>query len=109
MGQNYYFRFNEFKEQKFTASQCVLPPQCSSVRDPCPICFVAFGHLSVERRDLSRHAREFHLHLGLRESIPEADLKTLLKTQQLAPYAKSAQLVTKKRLRKSKTLWEGFR
>ena len=54
------------------------------------------GTLVLSASDLSKAVREnFTFTLVLEESIPEADLKTLLKTQQLAPYAKSAQLVTK--------------
>ena len=66
------------------------------------------GTLVLSASDLSRAVREnFTFTLVLEESIPEADLKTLLKTQQLAPYAKSAQLVTKKRLRRVlRPLWE---
>ena len=54
------------------------------------------GTLVLSASDLSKAVREnFTFTLVLEESIPEADLKTLLKTQQLAPYAKSARLVTK--------------
>lgn len=60
------------------------------------------GSLVLSANDLSNAVREnFTFTLVLEEDIPEADLKTLLKTQQLAPYAKNAQLVTKEQAAES--------
>jgi len=54
------------------------------------------GTLVFSAKDLSRTVREnFTFTLVLKESVPEAELKTLLKEQQLAPYAKGAVLITK--------------
>jgi len=85
------------KEQKFTASR-VRSSYLSVVVSMTLVLFVLglLGTLVLSASDLSKAVREnFTFTLVLEESIPEADLKTLLKTQQLAPYAKSAQLVTK--------------
>ena len=54
------------------------------------------GVLVFSAQDLSRTVREnFTFTLVLEEDIPEAELRTMLKTQQLASYAKQATLVTK--------------
>ena len=54
------------------------------------------GILVFSAKDLSRTVREnFTFTLVLEEDIPEAELRTMLKSQQLAPYAKQATLVTK--------------
>lgn len=85
------------KEQKFTASR-VRSSYLSVVVSMTLVLFVLglLGTLVLSASDLSKAVREnFTFTLVLEESIPEADLKTLLKTQQLAPYAKSARLVTK--------------
>lgn len=56
------------------------------------------GVLVLSARDLGAAVREnFTFTLVLDENIPEAELRTLLKTQQLASYAKSAELVLKRR------------
>ena len=86
------------KEQKFTASR-VRSSYISVVISMTLVLYVLglLGTLVLSANDLSRAVREnFTFTLVLEEAIEEADLKTLLKTQQLAPYAKSAVLVTKK-------------
>ena len=86
------------KEQQFTASR-VRSSYLSVVVSMTLVLYVLglLGTLVLSANDLSKAVREnFTFTLILEEAIPEADLKTLLKTQQLAPYAKSAVLVTKK-------------
>jgi len=54
------------------------------------------GHLVLSAKDLGEAVREnFTFTLVLDERVPEEELKTILKSQQLAPYAKSAVLITK--------------
>lgn len=91
------------KEQKFTASR-VRSSYISVVVSMTLVLFVLglLGSLVLSANDLSNAVREnFTFTLVLEEDIPEADLKTLLKTQQLAPYAKNAQLVTKEQAAES--------
>ena len=85
------------KEQKFTASR-VRSSYMSVVVSMTLVLFVLglLGTLVFSAKDLSRTVREnFTFTLVLKESVPEAELKTLLKEQQLAPYAKGAVLITK--------------
>jgi len=87
------------KEQKFTASR-VRSSYISVVVSMTLVLFVIglLGTLVMSAKDLSNAVREnFTFTLVLEEDIPEAELKTLVKRQQLAPYAKNAQLVTKER------------
>ena len=91
------------KEQKFTASR-VRSSYISVVVSMTLVLLVLglLGSLVLSANDLSNAVREnFTFTLVLEEDIPEADLKTLLKTQQLAPYAKNAQLVTKEQAAES--------
>ena len=86
------------KEQKFTTSR-VRSSYISVVISMTLVLYVLglLGTLVLSANDLSRLVREnFTFTLVLDESIEEAELKTLLKTHQLATYAKSAYLVTKK-------------
>lgn len=54
------------------------------------------GHLVFSAKDLGKAVREnFTFTLVLDERVPEEELKTILKSQQLASYAKSAVLITK--------------
>jgi cell division transport system permease protein len=54
------------------------------------------GHLVLSAKDLGKAVREnFTFTLVLGENVPEEELKTLLKAQQLANYSKSATLITK--------------
>jgi len=54
------------------------------------------GHLVLSAKDLGKAVREnFTFTLVLDESVPEEELKTLLKSQQLASYSKNATLITK--------------
>lgn len=54
------------------------------------------GLLVLSASDLSRAVREnFTFTLVLEEDIPESELRTLLKAQQLASYTKEAHLITK--------------
>ena len=48
------------------------------------------GTLVFSAKDLSRTVRENFTFTLVLKSVPEAELKTLLKEQQLAPYAKGA-------------------
>ena len=92
------FALMSSKEQKFTTSR-VRSSYMSVVISMTLVLYVLglLGTLVLSANDLSRLVREnFTFTLVLDESIEEADLKTLLKTQQLATYAKSANLVTKK-------------
>ena len=85
------------KEQKFTASR-VRSSYMSVVVSMTLVLFVLglLGTLVFSAKDLSRTVREnFTFTLVLKESVPEAELKTLLKEQQLASYAKGAVLITK--------------
>jgi|TARA_B110000914_G_scaffold36662_1_gene29673 cell division transport system permease protein len=85
------------KEQKFTSSR-VRSSYISVVISMTLVLFVlgTLGVLVLSARDLGAAVREnFTFTLVLDENIPEAELRTLLKTQQLASYAKSAELVTK--------------
>ena len=85
------------KEQKFTSSR-VRSSYLSVIVSMTLVLFVlgTLGVLVLSAKDLGKAVREnFTFTLVLDENVPEADLRTLLKTQQLAPYAKSATLVTK--------------
>ena len=85
------------KEQKFTSSR-VRSSYLSVVISMTLVLFVlgTLGVLVLSARDLGAAVREnFTFTLVLDEDIPEAELRTLLKAQQLASYAKSAELVTK--------------
>jgi cell division transport system permease protein len=85
------------KEQKFTSSR-VRTSYASVVVSMTLVLFVlgVLGILVFSAKDLSRTVREnFTFTLVLEEDIPEAELRTMLKSQQLAPYAKQATLVTK--------------
>jgi cell division transport system permease protein len=54
------------------------------------------GHLVLSAKDLGKAVREnFTFTLVLDESVPEEELRTLLKSQQLANYSKNATLITK--------------
>ena len=85
------------KEQKFTSSR-VRSSYASVVVSMTLVLFVlgVLGVLVFSAKDLSRTVREnFTFTLVLSEDIPEAELRTLLKSQQLASYAKQATLITK--------------
>lgn len=85
------------KEQKFTTSR-VRSSYLSVVISMTLVLFVVgvLGHLVLSAKDLGEAVREnFTFTLVLDERVPEEELKTILKSQQLAPYAKSAVLITK--------------
>lgn len=85
------------KEQKFTTSR-VRSSYLSVVISMTLVLFVVgvLGHLVLSAKDLGKAVREnFTFTLVLDESVPEEELKTLLKAQQLANYSKSATLITK--------------
>lgn len=85
------------KEQKFTASR-VRSSYMSVVVSMTLVLFVLglLVTLVFSAKDLSRTVREnFTFTLVLEESVPEVELKTLLKEQQLASYAKGAVLISK--------------
>ena len=85
------------KEQKFTTSR-VRSSYLSVVISMTLVLFVVgvLGHLVLSAKDLGKAVREnFTFTLVLDESVPEEELKTLLKSQQLASYSKNATLITK--------------
>ncbi len=85
------------KEQKFTTSR-VRSSYLSVVISMTLVLFVVgvLGHLVLSAKDLGKAVREnFTFTLVLDENVPEEELKTLLKAQQLANYSKSATLITK--------------
>ena len=85
------------KEQKFTTSR-VRSSYLSVVISMTLVLFVVgvLGHLVLSAKDLGKAVREnFTFTLVLGENVPEEELKTLLKAQQLANYSKSASLITK--------------
>ncbi len=85
------------KEQRFTSSR-VRSSYASVVVSMTLVLFALglLGVLLVSGRTLGAAVREnFTFTLVLSEEATEADLRTLLKTQQLASYTKSAVLVTK--------------
>ena len=85
------------KEQKFTTSR-VRSSYLSVVISMTLVLFVVgvLGHLVLSAKDLGKAVREnFTFTLVLGENVPEEELKTLLKAQQLANYSKSATLITK--------------
>jgi len=85
------------KEQKFTTSR-VRSSYLSVVISMTLVLFVVgvLGHLVLSAKDLGKAVREnFTFTLVLDESVPEEELRTLLKSQQLANYSKNATLITK--------------
>ncbi|MEY2962745.1 MAG: hypothetical protein RL754_6 [Bacteroidota bacterium] len=85
------------REQKFTAKR-VRSSYISVVISMTLVLFVlgTLGTLVLSARALSDAVREnFTFTMVLEEDITEADLRALLKEQQLASYAKSATLVSK--------------
>lgn len=85
------------KEQKFTSSR-VRSSYLSVVVSMTLVLFVlgVLGSLVFSAKTLAQAVREnFTFTLVLDESVPEEELRTLVKSQQLADYAKSAELVTK--------------
>lgn len=85
------------KEQKFTTSR-VRSSYLSVVISMTLVLFVVgvLGHLVLSAKDLGKAVREnFTFTLVLDENVPEEELKTLLKAQQLANYSKSASLISK--------------
>ena len=85
------------KEQKFTTSR-VRSSYLSVVISMTLVLFVVgvLGHLVLSAKDLGKAVREnFTFTLVLDESVPEEELRTLLKSQQLASYSKNATLITK--------------
>lgn len=85
------------KEQRFTTSR-VRSSYASVVVSMTLVLFALglLGTLLLSARTLGAAVREnFTFTLVLSEEASEADLRTLLKTQQLAAYTKSAVLVTK--------------
>ncbi|MDB2539700.1 hypothetical protein N9X36_02220, partial [Schleiferiaceae bacterium] len=85
------------KEQKFTSSR-VRSSYLSVVVSMTLVLFVlgVLGSLVFSAKALAQAVREnFTFTLVLDESVPEEELRTLVKSQQLASYAKSAELITK--------------
>jgi len=85
------------KEQKFTTSR-VRSSYLSVVISMTLVLFVVgvLGHLVLSAKDLGKAVREnFTFTLVLDESVPEEELRTLLKSQQLANYSKNATLISK--------------
>jgi cell division transport system permease protein len=85
------------KEQKFTSSR-VRSSYLSVVVSMTLVLFVMglLGNLLFSAKELGKAVREnFTFTLVLDEDVPEEELRTLLKSQQLASYTKSAELITK--------------
>jgi cell division transport system permease protein len=85
------------KEQKFTTRR-VRSSYLSVIISMTLVLFVTgvLGHLVLSAKDLAEAVREnFTFTLVLDEKVPEEELKTILNAQKLAPYAKSATLITK--------------
>lgn len=85
------------KEQRFTTSR-VRSANASVVISMTLVLFVlgTLGMLVFSAGELGRAVREnFTFTLVLSEDVPESELRTLLKAQQLASYAKDATLITK--------------